>query len=179
MLIYTAICQLSVVSLHWIIIPEILSDVQLGFVSTVHYMNGVEISLVSEWMVNHLQPYGLILFYCIFQIFALFFTLKYMKETKGLTDKEKKELYMPPKDVIIQIQIETVKKEMDNIKKELETIEGAPPEITDSLEDEEAQKQHQADIYAEINQDSQRTMDHSLELEEHKISRIESADEEI
>ena len=30
---------------------------------------------------------------------------------------------------------------MEDIKKELETIEGAPPEITDSLEDEEAAKQ--------------------------------------
>ena len=49
---------------------------------------------------------------------------------------------------------------MEDIKKELETIEGAPPEITDSLEDETAKQQNQNQLsYAEINQDSQRTME--------------------
>ena len=76
-------------------IPEILSDIQLGFVTTVHYIGGVEISLVSEWMIDTLKPTGLILFYSIFNVFACLMVIIFMRETKGLTDKEKKELYMP------------------------------------------------------------------------------------
>ncbi len=55
----------SIGGLHWIYIPDILTDVQFGFVASFHYFNGVEIAFASEWMIKYLEPDGLFLFYCI------------------------------------------------------------------------------------------------------------------
>lgn len=85
----------SIGGLHWIYIPEILTDVQFGFVASFHYFNGVEIAFASEWMIKYLEPDGLFLFYCIITFFGFIFMYFFLKETNGLSDRQKKELYMP------------------------------------------------------------------------------------
>lgn len=87
----------SIGGLHWIYIPEILTDVQFGFVASFHYFNGVEIAFASEWMIKYLEPDGLFLFYCIITSLGFVFMVFFLKETNGLSDKQKKELYMPKK----------------------------------------------------------------------------------
>jgi len=87
----------SIGGLHWIYIPEILTDVQFGFVASFHYFNGVEIAFASEWMIKYLEPDGLFLFYCIITSLGFVFMVFFLKETNGLSDKQKKELYMPRK----------------------------------------------------------------------------------
>ena len=80
-------------SLHWVYIPEILSDAQFGAVVTVHYINGIEIVLTTEYMIKYLKPEGTFLFFAVVSILGGFFMMAFVKETKGLTDKEKKCLY--------------------------------------------------------------------------------------
>ena len=38
----------TVSGLHWLYIPEILSDVQFGFVASFHYSNGIIIAMISD-----------------------------------------------------------------------------------------------------------------------------------
>ena len=59
------------------------------------YMNGVEISLVSEYMIEYFNPEGFFLFFGLVSFCGYLFIISCMKETEGLTDKEKKELYLP------------------------------------------------------------------------------------
>ena len=46
----------SIGSLHWVYLPEFLNDTQFGFIATCHFINGIEISLVTEFMVNSWKP---------------------------------------------------------------------------------------------------------------------------
>ena len=92
-LIYEIIMNLTVGAIHWVYIPEICSDIQFGFIATVHYLNGIEVSLVSEWMFKYMTPAGTFLFYFTITFTGFFLMIKYVKETRGLSDKEKKQLY--------------------------------------------------------------------------------------
>ena len=73
-------------AVHWIYISEILTDNQFGFISTCHYCNGIEVSLVSEWMFNQLRPDGTFVYYGCITLAGFFFIQFFLKETKGLTD---------------------------------------------------------------------------------------------
>lgn len=64
---------MSMGPIHWFYLPEVLTDVQFGFVATTHYMNGVEISLVSEYMLRYMTPAGMFLFYAIVTTFGTYF----------------------------------------------------------------------------------------------------------
>lgn len=79
---------------HWVYVPEILSDQQLGFVLTFHYMNGVEISLVTEYMIKSMGTDGTFLFYSIVNFIGGVFMFFFIKETFYLTDRQKKSLYV-------------------------------------------------------------------------------------
>ena len=87
--------NLTVGGLHWLYMPEITSDVQFGFVATFHYSNGIIIATISEPMFKYLRPEGTFLFHCICSTLGWIFMFFYLKETDGLTDKQKKELYIP------------------------------------------------------------------------------------
>ncbi len=60
-------------SIYWIYIPEILTDAQFGAVMTVYYINGVEISLCSEYMIKYLQPQGTFLFFSVITLLGAIF----------------------------------------------------------------------------------------------------------
>ena len=45
--------------------------------------------------INWLHPSGFFIMYGVFSSIAFLFTYHFIAETKGLTDKEKKELYIP------------------------------------------------------------------------------------
>ena len=77
-------------STHWVYLPEILTDAQFGFVATFHYCNGVELSLVTEYMIKGWKTQGTFLFYSLFTLSGVFWFYYVVKETKGLTDKQKK-----------------------------------------------------------------------------------------
>ena len=87
--------QITMNAVHWVYVPEILSDTQFGFVATIHYLNGVELALVSEYMIEYMRPEGTFLFYASITFIGLFFFMYLVKETSGLSDKQKKQLYFP------------------------------------------------------------------------------------
>ena len=46
-------------------------------------------------MLKYLRPDGTFLFYTIISFAGFLFMVIYLKETNGLSDKQKKEIYMP------------------------------------------------------------------------------------
>ena len=87
--------MVTVGGLHWIYIPECLNDQQFSFVACIHYCNGIEIAMVSEYMFDTLGPDGTFLFYFTVSFMGLIFMFFFLKETHGLSDRQKKQLYMP------------------------------------------------------------------------------------
>ena len=87
---------MSIGPIHWVYLPEILNDQQWGLVSSVHYANGVWVSVITEYMIEYMKPEGTFLFYSIITFFGIFFFVFVVKETRGLSDKEKKLLYYSP-----------------------------------------------------------------------------------
>ena len=80
----------TVGGMHWIYIPECLSDVQFSFVACFHYANGIEIAMVSEYMFNSLGPDGTFVFYFVVSTMGLIFMYFFLEETHGLSDRQKK-----------------------------------------------------------------------------------------
>ena len=50
-------------------------------------MNGVELSLVTEYLVQYIKPHGTILYHATITFLGLFFVTFIIKETQGLSDK--------------------------------------------------------------------------------------------
>lgn len=93
-LLHCGVFQTLTAPTHWVYIPEILSDQQLGFVLTCHYMNGVEISLVTEYMIKFLGTDGTFFFYSAINFLGGIFMFCFLRETFHLTDRQKKTLYV-------------------------------------------------------------------------------------
>jgi len=86
-LLHCGVFQTMTAPTHWVYVPEILSDQQLGFVLTFHYMNGVEISVATEYMIKSLGTDGTFFFYSITNFIGALFMFFFIKETSHLTDR--------------------------------------------------------------------------------------------
>jgi hypothetical protein len=64
------------------------------------YLGNTEIAVFTEYQIQAFGPAGTFLFYASITFVGLFFYIFVLKESKGLTDKQKKELYCPkePRD---------------------------------------------------------------------------------
>jgi hypothetical protein len=82
-------------AVHWIYLPEVLNDTQFGFIATMHYIGGMEVAIVTEFMVKWWKAEGTFLFLSLITFVGSTFFIFIVKETSGLTDKEKKQLYWP------------------------------------------------------------------------------------
>jgi len=91
--------QWGIASLHWVIISEVSSDVQFGFISFTHYSNAVLLSLTTEYMMNGWGAEGMFAFFAGLNVAGYFFVTYCMRETQGLSDKEKKALYLPRDEI--------------------------------------------------------------------------------
>ena len=87
--------EYSIAGLFWIYLAEVCTDQQMGFVTLILYLGGVELSLITEYLVHWLQPEGMILLFAGFSGVGCIFLCMFLKETSGLTDRQKKELYLP------------------------------------------------------------------------------------
>ena len=87
MLVHAVTIQVSCGAALWIYVPECSNDTQIGFIFFFHYMNAIEISGLTESMIYSWKPEGTFLFYSILNFLAFLFFYKFMKESKGLTDK--------------------------------------------------------------------------------------------
>jgi hypothetical protein len=54
---------------------------------TMHYLNGVELSLISEYMIEYLGTDGTFLFYSGMNFIGFLYVFFCIKETSGLSDK--------------------------------------------------------------------------------------------
>jgi len=68
-------------ALHWVYLPEILNDTQFGLIATCHYLNGIEVSVVTEFMLNAWMPQGMYLFYGVVTCLGTAFFVSFVKET--------------------------------------------------------------------------------------------------
>ena len=82
----------------WMYISETSSDIQFGPIATSHYANGALIAVVTEFLSKALKPEGLFALLGCITIFVAIIMQIFFKETRNLTDKEKKELYMRKED---------------------------------------------------------------------------------
>ena len=97
MLLFQASLSMFITPAHWIYLSETLNDQQFGLISALHYSGGAIISVSAEFLWSWLQPSGMFLLFSIYSLFYTAFLFVFFKETKGLTDKEKKELFIPAK----------------------------------------------------------------------------------
>jgi len=95
-LLFLASFQFTDGPLFFLYTSEVTVDSGLGFGVFGIKFTGLVISLTNEYLMDSpIQPHGVFWLYAgVTLCGALFFTLA-MKETKGLTDKQKKELYRP------------------------------------------------------------------------------------
>ena len=87
-------------TVHWLYVGEVLNDKQLGLVATLHYAQGAIIAMVTEYLIKWLDTTGLFVLLGLISVLYFSFLQKFFKETKDLTDKEKKALYIPSKFLI-------------------------------------------------------------------------------
>lgn len=126
-------CGISIAGLHWIYIPEILSDAQFGFVASFHYFNGVIVSLISEPMFKYLRPEGTFAIFSLCSFCGWIFMFFHVKETNGLSDRQKKELYVPKQFIGTRLEGDVQGADLDASDIELESIDidvAARPKLT-------------------------------------------------
>lgn len=80
----------------WLYCSEIAVDTSLGFVGTVGYFTTFCVSLSTQPLIDSsIGLIGTFILYGIFNIVSTIWCFAFMRETSGLTDLEKKSLYMP------------------------------------------------------------------------------------
>ena len=95
-LVFIFCYQLSTGSFAWVYIPEICVDSATGFASSGQMISVTIISFTFEFMINsELKVYGSIWFFAVITFIGFIFCLLVVRETRGLTDFEKKSLYTP------------------------------------------------------------------------------------
>lgn len=78
----------------WLYASETCVDVALGVVIQTLWFTVLVLSLITEPLMNSaLQPAGVFYLFGFFSFIATCFVHSYIRETKGLSDKEKKSLY--------------------------------------------------------------------------------------
>ena len=80
----------------WLYTPEVTVDAASGFALAGQFINLSIIALTFEFMLaGPLDIYGTIWYHACWNFVGLIFMVVFVKETRGLTDKEKKLLYSP------------------------------------------------------------------------------------
>ena len=80
----------------WLYTAEVCVDSAAGLANAAQYINVTVISLTFEFMINSaLQVHGSIWYFAAWNLIGFFFCLLCVKETRGLTEKQKKMLYSP------------------------------------------------------------------------------------
>ena len=88
--------QLSQGSVAWLYVAEVTVDAASGFSAAAKFINLMIISFTFEYMLNSaMKVHGAIWYFAGMSILGFFFCLCFVRETRGLTDLEKKMLYSP------------------------------------------------------------------------------------
>jgi len=95
----------------WLYVPEVTIDASTGLAVASQFINMTMVSLTFEFMINSsLEVHGTIWYYSALTFLGCFFCIIFIKETRGLTDLEKKTLYSPKNlEIEEQVEMKTVK----------------------------------------------------------------------
>ena len=83
-------------SVAWLYVPEVTVDAASGFCTCFMYFNLIILSFSFEFMINSsMKIYGTLWYFSGMTFVGFLFCIFFVRETRGLTDLEKKMLYMP------------------------------------------------------------------------------------
>ena len=92
---YTFVNDVSNAIVIWIYITETCQDVALGTGAILIYTIIIVETATTFSLINFLSLAGFFALYGTFTICSILFTYFYVGETKGLSDKQRKELFIP------------------------------------------------------------------------------------
>lgn len=94
--LFIATYHLSQGSVAWLYVPEVTVDAASGFAASAQFINLTALSLAFEFMINSaLKVHGTIWYFSCFSLLGCLFCIFVVRETRGLTDIQKKALYAP------------------------------------------------------------------------------------
>ena len=99
LLVFILLFQLSQGPLFWIYSAEVCHDQAFGIVTFGIFLNLFIISIVTEYMIAGMGSHGLFYFYGGMTFLGGLFVHFFVKETRGLNEMQKKQLYKPIKAV--------------------------------------------------------------------------------
>ena len=96
MCVFMAIYQNTCGPIPWLYAAETMTDVGLGIAMQTLYVTLMIVSVGTEpLMQTSLHTSGVFFLFGLFSLFGFIFTYFFFKETKGLTEKQKKQVYQP------------------------------------------------------------------------------------
>lgn len=95
-LLFVGAFQSTMGSIAWLYIPETCVDAGAGFAASSQFINLTVICLTFDFMIHSgLGVHGALYYHAVWNFIGFFFIVFVMRETRGLTDFEKKSLYTP------------------------------------------------------------------------------------
>jgi len=95
-LLFLLAFQFGTGSIAWLYVPEVCMDAGTGLAVSSQFINLTIISFTFEYMINSsLQVHGSVWYFSAFSFLGFLFCIFVVKESKGLSDLEKKTLYSP------------------------------------------------------------------------------------
>ena len=108
-------------AIAWVYIPEVCVDAANGFAGAGMFLTTTLISLTFEFMINSiLQVYGSIWYFSGLSFIGFIFVFSMVRETRGLTDLQKKSVYTPKRIMVEpivtkEIQLEAVIEKVEDL----------------------------------------------------------------
>ena len=93
--IFAFVFEITNALVLWIYVTETCPDVAVGSGGMIIFGVVLFEAYTAFTFINWLHPSGFFLMYGVFSTLSFLFTYNFIAETKGLSDKEKKELYIP------------------------------------------------------------------------------------
>ena len=112
-ILYIVFFQLTIGNVTYIYTAEVAVDSAAGVALAVQFVNMTLISFTTEYMIAILQVHGTFLYFGTFCIIGGILSILFVKETKGLTDLERKNLYCPAKILPNRIEIEPTERNLE------------------------------------------------------------------
>ena len=95
-LLFLVAFQFGTGSIAWLYVPEVCMDAGTGLAVSSQFINLTIISFTFEYMIDSdLKVHGTMWYFAAFSFVGFLFCLFVVKESKGLSDLDKKLLYSP------------------------------------------------------------------------------------
>ena len=120
-----------------------------------------------------MRPAGMFMYYCVITTLGFFFIKKFVKETVGLTDRQKKQLYMPKNLLTTKTASQQGQGGSEpTFDMELELTEPEKKVTPESNTETEYEQESRDNDYAPVEQETQRSIQVDVILSEEKLEEI-------